>query len=152
MLLRLPMKCKICNQQKNNSEFYYVPRFKDVSTCKDCFKSRVSRYREDNLERIKAYDRDRGRSPKRLALQRELGRKFRAERVKYGIAWRERNPEKRAAHIFVGNAIRDGRLIKGVCEVCRSKKVEAHHEDYAKPLEVKWLCKKHHAEIHRKYK
>lgn len=34
------------------------------------------------------------------------------------------------------------------CEVCGATKVEAHHDDYTKPLDVRWLCKRHHAEVH----
>jgi excisionase family DNA binding protein len=34
------------------------------------------------------------------------------------------------------------------CAVCGAKSVEAHHEDYLKPFEVVWLCKKHHAQRH----
>ena len=34
------------------------------------------------------------------------------------------------------------------CEVCFAEGAEGHHEDYGKPLEVVWLCKKHHAERH----
>jgi hypothetical protein len=63
--------------------------------------------------------------------------------------WAERNPEKRAAHIAVGNAVRDGRLVKLPCEVCGAK-AQAHHDDYSKPLEVRWLCPPHHAEERRK--
>ncbi len=31
-----------------------------------------------------------------------------------------------------------------ICSDCGETKVEAHHEDYSKPLDVEWLCKKHH--------
>lgn len=34
------------------------------------------------------------------------------------------------------------------CEVCGAAKAEAHHDDYSKPLDVRWLCKRHHAEVH----
>ena len=27
--------------------------------------------------------------------------------------------------------------------------IDAHHEDYGRPLAVRWLCPAHHAEIHR---
>jgi hypothetical protein len=64
--------------------------------------------------------------------------------------WAERNPEKRAAHVAVGNAVRDGRLVKGPCErvtegTCRGK-IEAHHDDYSQPLRVRWFCTRHHKE------
>lgn len=67
--------------------------------------------------------------------------------------WAQRNRLKRGAHVAVGNAIRDGRLVKGPCEhegpEC-SGRVEAHHEDYARPLEVRWLCDTYHKLIHVK--
>jgi hypothetical protein len=48
----------------------------------------------------------------------------------------------------VRNALVKGSLVRGVCEVCGVPKVEAHHEDYNKPLKVRWLCRKHHREWH----
>ena len=38
------------------------------------------------------------------------------------------------------------------CEVCGTREnIEKHHEDYTKPLKVRWLCRKHHRELHKKY-
>jgi ribosomal protein S27AE len=61
----------------------------------------------------------------------------------------QKHPERRAAYIIVGNAVRDKRLIKGPCVHCGSLKVQAHHEDYAKPLEVTWMCLSCHTEHHK---
>lgn len=48
------------------------------------------------------------------------------------------------------SAIRSGKLIKQPCEVCGTDvKIEAHHDDYMKPLDVRWLCRFHHQEHHR---
>jgi hypothetical protein len=60
------------------------------------------------------------------------------------------------AHGVVKHAIRTGRLVPQPCEVCGStgtcrngiNYVHAHHDDYAKPLKVRWLCAAHHHEIH----
>jgi len=49
----------------------------------------------------------------------------------------------------VSKALRDGILEKQPCEVCGSFHVEAHHNDYSKPLEVHWLCRKHHLDLHK---
>ena len=44
--------------------------------------------------------------------------------------------------------LKRGKVIKKPCEVCNSVEVEAHHNDYTKPLEVIWLCREHHLEKH----
>ena len=59
-----------------------------------------------------------------------------------------KNREKHNARQRVFNALRDGRLNKESCEVCGEENSQAHHEDYSKPLEVKWLCRKHHMAVH----
>ncbi len=48
-------------------------------------------------------------------------------------------------------AIERGDLTREPCEVCGAEKVDAHHDDYYQPMEVRWLCKKHHGEVHRRY-
>jgi len=48
----------------------------------------------------------------------------------------------------VSQAIATGRLLRMPCETCGEHKSEAHHDDYSKPLSVRWLCKKHHNEHH----
>lgn len=46
-----------------------------------------------------------------------------------------------------------GILIKGTCEACgTNENIDAHHDDYAKPMDIRWLCKKHHREHHLKDK
>ena len=62
--------------------------------------------------------------------------------------YRAKNPEKHAAHLLMRNAIRRGELVRSACEICGSGRVEGHHDDYAKPLDVRWLCKKHHLQAH----
>ena len=50
---------------------------------------------------------------------------------------------------IVAKAVKDGSLLRQPCEVCgASKKVHAHHDDYGKPLAVRWLCPSHHHEAH----
>ena len=43
-----------------------------------------------------------------------------------------------------------GKIIRQPCEVCGGCPAEGHHSDYNKPLDVNWLCTKHHIELHRK--
>lgn len=45
--------------------------------------------------------------------------------------------------------LRRGSIEKKPCEVCGSDNSQMHHEDYSKPLEVKWLCREHHLEVHK---
>jgi hypothetical protein len=52
------------------------------------------------------------------------------------------------AQKIAAKAIRKGTLIRQPCEVCGAAKTEAHHDDYSRPLDVRWLCKSHHRQHH----
>lgn len=68
---------------------------------------------------------------------------------KASAAWIKRNPLKRSAQNKLARAIRSGDLKKEPCEICGKSGAHAHHDDYRKPLDVRWLCPKHHAQIHK---
>ena len=63
---------------------------------------------------------------------------------------RQRYPEKAKARDAVNHEIKMGRMVRLPCEVCGNPKTDAHHDDYSKPLEVRWLCREHHREVHAK--
>lgn len=62
--------------------------------------------------------------------------------------WRRANPTKYAAHLVVQQALTSGVLTKMSCEVCGIEKVDAHHDCYDEPLNVRWLCRRHHVKLH----
>lgn len=61
---------------------------------------------------------------------------------------RELYPEKWSARAKVRYAVKTGRLKKLPCDDCGDPKSQGHHPDYNKPLEVIWLCDRHHKELH----
>ncbi len=104
--------------------------------CKDC-------QRDYDFARLHKPD----RVASRIAYRKTPSGK---ERLNAGSkAWVRRNSEKRKCHETLGNAIRDGKIIRKPCEICGNTKTEAHHEDYSKPLAISWLCTKHHIELHK---
>src|ERR1017187_7028487 len=52
------------------------------------------------------------------------------------------------AHTTIQSVVKKGTLVKQPCERCGDLNVEAHHENYDRPLDVRWLCKKHHVARH----
>lgn len=56
---------------------------------------------------------------------------------------------KHQSRALASGALRRGRLTQQPCEVCGGPKAQMHHDDYLKPLEVRWLCRKHHSELHK---
>jgi hypothetical protein len=64
--------------------------------------------------------------------------------------WKANHPDRRTAHVQLGNAIARGDVTPWpVCAVPEcDKKPEAHHPDYASPLDVVWLCRAHHMQAH----
>lgn len=79
--------------------------------------------------------------------KRAWAEKNKERRLAQAAAWRHRNGEKRKAHHKVYRAVRAGVLIRpAACSNCEKEgAVEASHDDYSKPLEVIWLCRRCHA-------
>ncbi len=126
--------CTRCKIAKDATQFY-----KNGVACKDCLKA-SDRARYANDPRVKA------RHQRYAASERGKERGAAAK-----SSWQSRNPDKRAAHVKVGNAVRDGKIIKPeVCDQCKKPgKIHAHHKDYSKPLEVDWLCTTCHSAEHK---
>lgn len=61
---------------------------------------------------------------------------------------RSLHPDERKARQMVSTYLMRGKIKKSPCEICGNPKADAHHDDYNKPLEIRWLCRKHHAEWH----
>lgn len=141
--------CLSCGGNKSAGEFYFEKRFNSIrQPCKECFRAK---------------ERSRRSSPKVRAKEREYkvanrnktseySRNFRSRNPGYSSnrarVWCDNNPEKRAAHQLTWSAIRSGKLIRQPCEVCGGARAQAHHDDYSKPLSVRWLCQVHHSEYH----
>ena len=142
------MECKSCGLEKDPSLFYISNRTK----CKDCVKARVRENRKEKEDYYRQFDRNRASSPERVQARKDYLKTDAGKESKRKTMQRylENNPKKRNVHIVTGNAIRDGKLHKQPCEVCGiGINIVAHHEDYDKPLEVTWLCAKHHTEWHQ---
>lgn len=145
--------CFKCNVIKPITDFYVHPQMGDgrLNKCKQCSKKDVSRNYYANIDHYKEYERGRANAPHRLEIRANYAATENGKlALRRGVmAWVLRNPAKRAAQIAVGNAIRDGKIRKQPCEICSNQKAQAHHDDYSKPLEVRWLCTTHHSEWHK---
>lgn len=115
-------KCKICQETKSTDAFCARRTSLDglETRCRECNKARIRAIRD-----------------KTPGYNLTHCRKF-----------REKHPEKRAAHLAVARALRAGTLKKQPCSVCGKANAESHHEDYSQPLEVIWFCRAHHAAHH----
>lgn len=134
--------CNKCNQSFPLELFSKNKAARDglSNSCKECVKKNGRKWyllnRERNHERTKRWwgnNRER-----RLSEYKISAAKYRKE-----------NPIKRAAHIRVSNALALAKLEKKPCQYCGNEKSAAHHCDYSKPLEVVWMCQKHHMAWHR---
>ena len=133
--------CFKCKKTKPLGSFYYHTAMADghLGKCKSCTKKdgKMRWGDPEARERIRAYDLERSKDPAR-----------KANVYLYNLNSKAKHPKKWKSRRKIGNAVRDGRLDRQPCESCQSIKSEAHHTDYRKPLQVKWLCFVHHRIAH----
>lgn len=123
--------CFKCGVAKPLTDYYAHPQTRDghLGKCKTCTRQNVQANRREHVLYYRAYDRSRAKTKERKQYVNDASRRH-----------RQKEPTKYSARTAVGNALRDGRLVRGTCEVCGVADVEAHHDDYGQPLNVRWLC------------
>ena len=146
--------CKICGATSEEKAFYAR-----VNTrCADCHKAKVRQNRKEKADYYREYDAKRFKDDPRVRIRHEAYKKTEAGKKSLLASrqkWLENNSEKRAAHVILGNRLKNGKIAKpSKCENCgmENRKIHGHHHDYSKPLDVKWLCPKCHALEHKRMK
>lgn len=139
--------CNICGVR---------PRSKNQGTCNQCrwekhkAKENARRKTPEVRQQISKWNRTRDRTKTTRDTEAKHRKKYVA---KY--------PEKEKAKWLLNRAIASGRIVRPeVCDECRKPDkrrdgrslIQAHHDDYSMPLEVRWLCVQCHADLHRKLK
>ena len=142
--------CNKCSEELPVDTGFYA----SDNTCKECRKARVKQNRLEKIEYYKAYDNARASRPDRVEARKSYAKTTRGISAanKAKINYSEKNKKKRSVYQIVNNLIRDGKISKpSSCESCGKIKsrIEGHHDDYDKPLEIRWLCSSCHRKWHK---
>ncbi len=146
-------KCFKCGSILPIDDFYSHPGMADgrLNKCKACTRSDSEARRVEKMKDPDWAEREAERHRIKSEKSRSEGRACvlsPEKRREVHINHAKKYPQKHTARIALGNAVRSGKILKNACEICGDKDSEAHHDDYLKPLDVVWLCPKHHAARH----
>lgn len=155
--MRNSKPCFKCLAVKPLNDFYKHSEMADghLNKCKECCKKEAISNRLEKIDYYLEYDKGRANLPNRV-LQREIysqTERGKAVSRKARAKWEDSNLIKKAAITLVNNRIRSGAIVKPKnCSECNSDgvRIHGHHDDYSKPLEVRWLCPKCHCKWHKK--
>jgi len=155
--------CSACKIEKNESEFCKNKERKDGLNhqCRECLsirkkksykpeKYQTEEFKEKNRKNSEKFRRE---NPEKASIQsRKWSEKNREKRRQYQEKSRKNNLEKRAVNEHLKRYVKKGLIERGsMCQDCNKEgKMEAHHIDYSKPLEVQWLCRRCHMKRHRR--
>ena len=168
---------KQCTECKNSlpiTEFYKHTGMSDgyLNKFKVCTIKATTNYRLKNFAKVKAYQAvyQKTDSAKKYRAVYQSGRVKTEARKTYLSAyqvayqktenfrvsvkkWQLNNPLEYAAHKKLTHAVASGKIVKQPCEICGSTyRIHGHHDDYSKPLNVRWLCSQHHKQWHKENK
>lgn len=117
-------KCTKCKKTKKASDFYKTDKIKSglTSACKVCSRKINKEWHDQHPE-------------------------YRIKKLRKYISSKD-NYKKHLARNTLHYHLRVGHIIKEPCYKCKSFKVEGHHPDHSKPLDVIWTCKEHHLLLH----
>ena len=140
--------CSRCGVDKPLSEFYANSASGDgfTSACKVCM-SADQKARRERLNASRPPDWKK-KTADMTAYLKEWKKANPGYMTKYMKDWYAKNKDRMSVKQKVKYALKTGKLVKTPCHVCGELEVEGHHPDYSRPLDVVWLCKAHHREVH----
>lgn len=126
---------------RKNEEAYKSRAKTHLENNREHHRIRSRKYREDHYEHLSQLAKQRYTSEQGRVANKMRSRKYRENPI---------NRMKEKARGAVNSLVRKGVLSKpSTCMECsKLGKVEAHHDDYSKPLEVLWVCRKCHFRKH----
>lgn len=139
-------KCSKCGELKSEEKFSWYTRehLRRHPACRRCHSDalaqryhRNQRYREKERARVRAWSR-----ANRDRIAKIDGRSY------------LRHREKKLAGNRLRRAVRIGLVLRPAsCSRCgMGGRIQGHHHDYTRPLEVEWLCSACHGKEHRRYR
>lgn len=147
--------CRVCGAALSQTP---LERKRRGYLCLDCHHAEVmvrqnrARSKPENRSKLIAYWREYNQRRQPSDTTRAKSRRGYRHR-------KENHPHKLSALRAVRTAIEMGALIPpSACEMCHrvpkprrngARGINAHHDDYGKPLEVRWLCGACHTAVHR---
>lgn len=144
---RVEITCRNCGA--SDSVTKYQVEVKRHFHCRACQVKGAQKRRADRAANGTSYVRDkahttayeaaRNRTPEVKRRRNEAMARYRKDPL---LAQRHRARRKLRYEVYAG------RIERKPCEVCGSSPADGHHDDYSKPLDVRWLCKKHHDDWH----
>ncbi len=158
--------CSTCKEIKSIACFYKQPKglYGRTGSCKECRKKTSNNWAEKNKDRKNLLERERKRDRKQYCEKwrkenpnyfKEYYKQNREIRLECNRRFWENNPERYESWKIYQRARSNRILINpGQCQMCGTKemKIQAHHFDYSKPLEVCWVCIECHKDVHRRKK
>lgn len=138
-------ECRKCKEPKNSNDFYGKE-----ATCKKCRNEYFLEYAKKNRKKRREWVRKSISRPEYKEAQKIYMKVWMENNKDKLKAVRDRHKEKNKARDKLRYYLGTGKVVKSPCELCGNNRSQGHHHDYSKPLDVRWLCAKHHMEIHRK--
>ena len=144
--------CTKCNESKPVEAFRLNTESSDGYAwwCRSCQNKAAELSKRKNKEAYRA--KERAKYARRKAKEKGEGYQVGNPENRANPKGNALDPElKRIRHNVrrvTRRAVASGKLVKTPCHVCGEVQVEGHHPDYSRPLDVVWLCRKHHNEVH----
>lgn len=149
--------CFKCGEIKPLEDFHRQASMLDgrLNKCKICARIDIGNSRNERLEHYKRVAKEIKSRPIAAKARRDYQNNTIEGKAAHQRALAKQRilaPYKDMARQAVSYALRTGRIVRQPCRDCGSIKAEAHHSDYSKPLDVIWLCNKHHHDEHERIK